>query len=79
MHNMLTFKATYCIDTRVWQWRIQMTRAALPLVLSKKSVDSKTHQTGCNSSMGQKHWICITSFEQKKQWKQVWRKRDTWS
>jgi len=40
---MLTFKAAYCIDTRVWQWRIQMTRTALPLVLSKNSVDSKTH------------------------------------
>ena len=38
---MLPFKATYCIDTRVWQWRIQMTRAALPLVLSKNQSIAK--------------------------------------
>jgi len=33
---MLPFKAASCIHTRVWQWRTEMTRAALPLVLSKK-------------------------------------------
>jgi len=45
MHNMLPFKAAYCIDTCVWQWRIQMTTAAcsFALCIVKKSVDSKTH------------------------------------